>query len=131
MRRILILFTLALVLLTACGGAADEDPAASLCAALTELNATGPQIAALGDVADLAQIVQLGSAMDENWRSLAKAVDGMDEATQTTFSSFDDKYDGIPAITQETEMAVARKSLDAKNTIITDTYNALYPENCP
>ncbi len=114
--------------LAACGG--GEDPAVAFCSALTELNETAPTIAALGEAADLAQIVQLGAALDNNWRDLAGAVDQMDEATQTAFAPYNDEYDGIPAITQETAMPVARATLEAKNTIVTAAYNELYSGQC-
>jgi hypothetical protein len=132
MRRnlmITLLIVLAAAALVACGGS-DEDPAVAFCSALTELNETGPTIAALGEAADLAQIVQLGSAMDNNWRDLSSAATGMDDATQAAFAPYDEQYTSIPAITQETAMAVARTSLDAKNAIATEAYAELYPANC-
>ena len=116
------------LLLAACGS--NEDPSVAFCAALTELNEAGPTIAALGEAADLAQIVQLGAAMDNNWQDLSSATEDMDEATQAAFAPHDENYTSIPAITQETAMPVARTTLDAKNVIATDAYNELYPANC-
>lgn len=125
----LLLAALLGLLLVACGGS-DEDPAVAFCAALTELSETSPTIAALGEAADLAQIVQLGAAMDNNWQNLSSAAEDMGEATQTAFAPHDALYTAIPAITQETAMVAARTSLDAKNAIATDAYNELYPANC-
>jgi hypothetical protein len=119
---------LSIILLAACGG--NEDPAVAFCDALTELNETAPTIAALGEAADLAQIVQLGTAMDNNWMALSNATEAMDEATQATFAPFNEQYTSIPAITQETAMPVARASLEAKNAIATEAYAALYAGNC-
>ena len=123
-----LLGVMLLLLLAACGE--SEDPAVVFCDALTELSETGPAIAALGDVADLAQIVQLGSAMDNNWQALSSAVEQLDDATQAAFAPYDDLYTSIPAITQEMAMPVARTSLDAKNAIVTDAYDEFYPELC-
>jgi hypothetical protein len=115
--------------LVGCGGT-DEDPTVAYCAALTELDQTSPTIAALGEAADLAQIVQLGAAMDNNWMNLNSAVEKLDDATQAAFAPYDDQYTAIPAITQETAMAVARASLDAKNGIAMNAYAELYPLHC-
>jgi hypothetical protein len=127
-QRIFILVTMLVLLLTACGS--NEDPSIAFCDALTELSETGPTIAALGDAADLAQIVQLGAAMDNNWQNLSSAVEEMDDATQTAFAPYSELYTSIPAITQETALPVARTSLDAKNAIATDVYNEFYPSHC-
>ena len=129
-RKISLFLGLMGLLLAACSGGEDQDPSVAFCSALSELIETGPTIDALGEVADLAQIVQLGNAMDTNWQALSNAAEGMDDATQTAFASFDEPYTAIPAITQETAMPVARTSLDAKNAIVADAYNALYPGNC-
>jgi hypothetical protein len=122
------LVTLSVLILSACGG--GEDPAVAFCDALTELNETAPTIAALGDTADLAQIVQLGTAMDNNWQALSSAAEELDDTIQTTFAPYDELFTSIPAITQETAMPVARTSLDAKNDIATEAYSELYPGNC-
>ena len=127
-RMIALLAALLGLLLAACGS--SEDPSVAFCGALTELSETSPTIAALGEAADLAQIVQLGAAMDNNWQNLSSAAEDMDEATQTAFAPHDENYTSIPAITQETAMPVARTSLDAKNVIATDAYNELYPGHC-
>lgn len=127
-RMILLFATMLGLLLVACGG--SEDPSIALCEALTELSDTGPAIAALGEAADLAQIVQLGAAMDNNWMNLSSAVEEMDDTTQSTFAPYDELYTAIPAITQETAVPVARSSLDAKNAIASEVYNELYPGNC-
>jgi hypothetical protein len=119
-----------LVLFLAACGAASEEPSVAFCDALTEINETGPTIAALGDVADLAQIVQLGAALDNNWNDLSSAAEQMDNATQLAFAPYDTQFTAIPAITQETAMPIARSSLDAKNAIATEAYNALYPGQC-
>lgn len=126
--KISILVSIFVLSLAACGG--DEDPTVAFCAAMTELNEVGPTIAALGEVADLAQIVQLGATMDNSWKDLSSAAEKMDDATQTAFAPFNEQYTAIPAITQETAMPVARTSLDAKNAIATETYNELYPGRC-
>jgi hypothetical protein len=132
MRRILlivILTALAVVALVACGGE-EADPAVAFCGALTELNETGTTIVGLGEVADVAQIVQLGAAMDNNWRNLSSAAEDMDDSTQSAFAPYDEQYTSIPAITQETALPVARASLEQKNSIATEAYSALYPANC-
>lgn len=126
--KISFLVALLVLIVAACSG--GEDPTVAFCDAMTELNETGPTIAALGEAADLAQIVQLGAAMDNNWRDVSSAVERLDEATQTAFAPYDEQYTAIPAITQETAMPVARTSLDAKNAIATEAYNALYPGLC-
>lgn len=126
---VFIMVALMAFALAACGG--GEDPAVAFCEALTELNETAPTIAALGNAADLAQIVQLGTALDNNWQALAGATEDMDAATQTAFAPYDAQFTAIPAITQETAMPVARTSLDAKNAIATEAYNELYPAQCP
>lgn len=131
MKKILLvsmMVALSLFILTACGG--GEDPAVAFCDALTELNKTAPTIAALGDAADLAQIVQLGAALDNNWQALSSSAAKMDDAIQAAFAPYDQQFTAIPAITQETAMAIARNSLDAKNAIATETYNELYPGQC-
>ena len=120
---------LAMALLAACSSA-QQDPSEAFCGALTELNDTGATIAALGEVADSAQIVQLGSAMDNNWQNLASAAEDMDAAVQTAFAPYDEQYTAIPAITQETALPVARESLDTKNEIATGAYDELYPGSC-
>jgi hypothetical protein len=125
---ILIVAVLLALGLAACDG--GEDPAVAFCEALTELNETAPTIAALGDAADLAQIVQLGTALDNNWQALSSAAEKMDDATQSAFAPFDEQYTAIPAITQETAVPVARASLDAKNAIASETYSELYPGQC-
>ena len=130
MKTHLKLFILALMLVlvvAACGG---EDPTAAFCNAMTEMNETSPTIAALGDVTEILQIVQLGTAMDNNWSNISRAVKELDEAIQTTFAPFEEQYTAIPAITQETALPVARASLDAKNAIATEAYNELYPDLC-
>jgi hypothetical protein len=132
MRRILLfvlLTALAVVALVACGGE-EADPAVAFCAALTELNETGTTIVGLGEVADVAQIVQLGAAMDNNWRDLSSAAEDMDDSTQSDFAPYDEQYTSIPAITQETALPIARASLEQKNSIATEAYSALYPANC-
>ncbi len=126
--KISILVSIFVLSLAACGS--DEDPTVAFCAAMTELNEVGPTIAALGEVADLAQIVQLGATMDNSWKDLSSAAEKMDDATQTAFAPFNEQYTAIPAITQETAMPVARTSLDAKNAIATEAYNELYPGRC-
>ena len=126
--KLIILVAMGVLLFAACGG--GEDPTVAFCDAMTELTADGPTIAALGEAADLAQIVQLGAAMDNNWRDVSSAVEDLDDATQTAFAPFDEQFTSIPAITQETAMPVARTSLEAKNAIATETYNALYPDRC-
>jgi hypothetical protein len=126
--KISLLAAMLALLLAACGG--GEDPTVAFCDAMTELNDDGSTIAALGEVADLAQIVQLGTAMDNNWQTLASAVERMDDATQTAFAAYDEQFTSIPSITQETALPVARTSLDAKNAIATEAYNALYPDRC-
>lgn len=127
--RIISLFLALLsLLLVGCGG--GEDPSVAFCDALTELSNTGPTIAALGEVVDMIQIIQLGNAMDTDWQSLSSAAEKMDDATQSAFAPYDELYTAIPAITQETAAPVARSSLDAKNAIITDAYNELYPGQC-
>ena len=128
LRKTFLLGVMLVLFLAACSE--SVDPSVAFCDALTELSETGPAIAALGDVADLAQIVQLGTAMDNNWQALSSAVEELDDATQTAFASYDDLYTSIPAITQEMAMPVARTSLDAKNAIVTDAYNAFYPALC-
>jgi hypothetical protein len=128
MLSIYLIVALSVLMLTACGG--GEDPAVAFCAALTELNETAPTIAALGDAADMAQIVQLGTAMDSNWQTLSKSAEDMSDATQTAFAPYDELYTAIPAITQETALPVARTSLEAKNDIVIEAYNELYPGNC-
>ena len=131
MRSRQLMFLLAAVLvmfLAGCG--ANEDPTTKFCDALTVISETGPTIAALGEVADLAQIVQLGATMDNGWKDLSRAVEDMDEATQTAFAPYNEQYTSIPAITQETAAIVARSSLDAKNAIITNVYNEFYPTQC-
>lgn len=129
-KTVLILIVAALIALglAACDG--GEDPAVAFCAALTELNETAPTIAALGDAAEMIQIVQLGTALDNNWQALSSAAEKMDDATQSTFAPFDEQYTAIPAITQETAVPVARASLDAKNAIASETYSELYPGQC-
>ncbi|MFO7661475.1 MAG: hypothetical protein R6X18_02655 [Chloroflexota bacterium] len=128
--KISMIAALLVLLLAACGGA-SEEPSVAFCDALNEINETGPTIAALGDVADLAQIVQLGATMDNNWKDLSSAVERMDVTIQQTFGPYDTQYLEVPAITQETAIPVARSLLDTKNAIATDAYNALYPGNCP
>ncbi len=124
----LCMLTLMLVLVVAaCGG---EDPTVAFCNAMTEMNETSSTIAALGEVADMLQIVQLGSAMDNNWNNISRAVRQLDEATQAAFAPFEEQYTAIPAITDETAAPVARASLDAKNAIATEAYNELYPGLC-
>lgn len=116
--------------LVGCGGT-GEDPTVAFCGALTELNETSPTIAALGEAADLAQIVQLGAAMDNNWMDLTNAVEQLDDATtQAAFAPYDEQYTAIPAITQETAMVAARTTLDAKNAIAMNAYAELYPMHC-
>lgn len=124
-----IALVLMLLLLAACGGT-DTDPSVAFCDALDELQKTSPTIAALGEEADLAQIVQLGSAIDNNWMSLTSATERMDDATQAAFAPYDTQFTAIPAITQETAMAVARTTLEAKNTIANEAYTELYPSRC-
>lgn len=126
--KISLVMAVMVLLLAACGE--SEDPSVAFCAALTELNEVGPTIAALGEVADLAQIVQLGAALDNSWKNLSSAVEQMDASVQTSFAPYDELYTSIPAITQETAMPIARSSLDAKNAIATDAYNELYPAHC-
>lgn len=127
--RIVSLFLALLsLLLVGCGG--SEDPSVAFCDALTELSNTGPTIAALGEVVDMIQIIQLGNAMDTDWQSLSTAAEKMDDATQSAFAPYDELYTAIPAITQETAAPVARSSLEAKNAIIMDAYNELYPGQC-
>lgn len=128
-RTISILAAILMMALAACGGG-GEDPAVAFCDALTELHDAGPTIAALGEAADLAQIVQLGAAMDNNWNALSSAAEDMDDTVQTAFAPYDEQYTSIPAITQETPMAVARTSLDAKNAIATETFDEFYPGQC-
>lgn len=131
MKRTLLVFVLAALLvlgLAACGG--GEDPTVAFCSALTELNETAPTIAALGEAATLAQIVQLGAALDNSWKDLSSAVEQMDDATQAAFAPYDEQYTAIPAITQETAMPVARASLEAKNAIVTAAYSELYAGQC-
>lgn len=131
MKRTLLVFILAALLilgLAACGG--GEDPTVAFCSALTELNETAPTIAALGEAATLAQIVQLGAALDNSWKDLSSAVEQMDDATQAAFAPYDEQYTAIPAITQETAMPVARASLEAKNAIVTAAYSELYAGQC-
>ncbi len=129
-KKVLVFIVAALLafLLAACDG--GEDPAVAFCEALTELNETAPTIAALGNAADLAQIVQLGTALDNNWQALSSAAEKMDDATQTAFAPYDELYTAIPAITQETAAPVARASLDAKNAIAGEVYSELYPGQC-
>lgn len=127
-RNVSLFLGLLSLLLVACGSA--EDPSIAFCDALTESSETAPTIAALGDEADMVQIVQLGNAMDTDWQALSSAAGKMDDATQTAFAPYDDLYTAIPAITQETAALAARSSLDAKNAIITDAYNELYPAHC-
>ena len=123
-----IMVMLMVLVLTACNS--GEDPTVAFCDALTELKETAPTIAALGDAADLAQIVQLGAAMDNNWKSLASAVEDMDTAVQSAFAPYDEQFTSIPAITQQMAVPVARTSLDAKNSIAAETYSELYPGQC-
>jgi hypothetical protein len=125
---IFILTSMLVLFVVACGG--GEDPTVAFCDAMTELNEAGSTIAALGEVADLPQIVQLGTAMDNNWIAVSSAVEQLDEATQTAFAPYDEQYTAIPAITQETAMPIGRTSLDAKNAIATEAYNELYPGLC-
>jgi len=125
--KILILTSILVLVVTACGG---EDPTVAFCNAMTEMNETSSTIAALGEVADMLQIVQLGSAMDNNWNNISRAVRQLDEATQAAFAPFEEQYTAIPAITQETALPIARASLDAKNAIATEAYNELYPGLC-
>lgn len=129
-KTVLILIVTALMALglAACDG--GEDPTVAFCEALTELNETAPTIATLGDAADLAQIVQLGTALDNNWQALSSAAEKLDDATQAAFAPFDEQYTAIPAITQETAVPVARASLDAKNAIASETYGEFYPVQC-
>jgi hypothetical protein len=132
MRRILLFVlvtALAVVALVACGGE-EADPTVAFCNALTELNETGTTIVGLGEVADLAQIVQLGAAMDNNWQNLSSAAEDMDDSIQSAFAPYDEQYTSIPAVTQETALPVARTSLEQKNSIATEAYSALYPANC-
>jgi hypothetical protein len=131
MKRTLLVFVAAGLLLwslTACGG--GEEPAVAFCSALSELNETAPTIAALGEAATLAQIVQLGAAMDNNWQDLSRAAEGMDDTTQAVFAPYDEQYTAIPAITQQAAMPVARASLEAKSTIVTAAYDELYAGRC-
>jgi hypothetical protein len=123
-----VLMMLAVLLLAACGS--EEDPAVAFCQALTELNETGPTISALGEAADENQIIQLGTAMANNWQDLTSATEQMDDAVQATFAPYNEQFTAIPAITQETAMPVARTTLDAQNAIAMDAYAALYPGNC-
>lgn len=126
--KISLMVVLMVLLLAACGE--SEDPSVAFCAALTELNEVGPTIAALGEVADLAQIVQLGAALDNSWKNLSSAVEKMDVSVQTAFAPYNELYTSIPAITQETAMPIGRSSLDAKNAIATDAYDEFYPVHC-
>lgn len=126
--KISVLVSIFVLSLAACGS--SEDPTVAFCTAMTELNEVGPTIATLGEVADLAQIVQLGATMDNSWKDLSSAAEKMDDATQTAFAPYNEQYTAIPAITQETAMPVARTSLDAKNAIATEAYNELYPSRC-
>jgi hypothetical protein len=126
--RLSVPVVLLLLLLAACGG--NADPSVAFCDSLNELQETAPTIAALGDAADLAQIVQLGAAMDNNWKSLSSAAEKMDDATRTAFAPHDAQYTAIPAITQETALPVARASLETKNTIANEAYTELYPSHC-
>lgn len=125
---VFIAASLITLMLVACDG--GEDPTVAFCDALTELNETAPTIAALGDAADLAQIVQLGAAMDNNWKSLSSAVEDMDTAVQSAFAPYNEQFTSIPAITQQMAVPVARTSLDAKNSIAAETYSELYPGQC-
>lgn len=125
---VFLMAALTAFVLAACGG--GEDPVVSFCNALTEVNEVAPKIAALGDAADPAQIVQLGNALDTSWQTLVSATKKMDDATQTAFAPYDEGYTAIPAITQETAAPVARGSLDAKNVIASQAYSALYPGQC-
>jgi hypothetical protein len=131
MKRFLI-YLMTVVMLSLLLGActSQEDPTVAFCAALTELDETGSTIAGLGEVADGAQIVQLGSAMENNWRDLESATKQMDDSVQATFAPYNEQFTAIPAITQETAMPVARTTLDAQNAIATEAYAALYPGNC-
>lgn len=132
MKRMLSVFVVAALLglaLAACGG--GEEPVVAFCNALSELNETSPTIAALGEAADLAQMVQLGAAMDNNWQDLTRAVGQMDEATQMAFAPYAEQYTAIPAITQETAMPAARAALEAKNAIVIAAYDELYTGQCP
>ena len=125
----LLLMLIASLILAACGG--GEDPTVAFCDALTEMTETAPTIAALGAAADLAQIVQLGNAMDTNWQSLNKATEKLGNPdVQAAFDPYDTAYTSIPAITQEMAMPVARATLDMKNQIATEVYAELYPANC-
>lgn len=126
--KISVLVSIFVLSLAACGS--SEDPTVAFCTAMTELNEVGPTIATLGEVADLAQIVQLGATMDNSWKDLSSAAEKMDDATQTAFAPYNEQYTAIPAITQETAMPVTRTSLDAKNAIATEAYNELYPSRC-
>ena len=131
MRTILrcsLLAGLLVLALAACGG--GEDPAVAFCAALDDLQESAPVIATLGDAADPAQIVQLGAALDNAWQDLAHAAKGLDEATQTAFTPYDEQYTAIPAITQETALGTARASLDAKNAIAGQVYGQFYAGQC-
>lgn len=124
----LLLMLIASLVLAACGG--KEDPTVAFCDALTEMTSTSPTIAALGEAADLAQIVQLGNAMDTNWQTLRQSAKGLDTTVQTAFAPYDESYTSIPAITQEMAMAVARATLDSKNQIAIDSYGELFAANC-
>lgn len=123
-----IMIALIIATLAACGG--GEDPAVAFCDALTEIHDTGPTIAALGEAADLAQIVQLGNAMGTNWQEMSRATEDMDADVQAAFAPYDEQFTAIPAITQETAMPVARASLDAMNGIAMQAYDELYAPNC-
>lgn len=124
-----VVLVLLLLLLAACGGG-NADPSVAFCDVLDELQKTSPTIAALGEDADLAQIVQLGSAIDNNWMSLASTTEKMDDATQAAFAPYNTQYTAIPAITQETAMAVARATLETKDTLANEVYTELYPSHC-
>lgn len=131
MKRTLLVFVGVVLLalgLAACGG--GEDPEVAFCAALAGLKETSPQITALGELATLAQIVQLGAALDNGWKDLSSAVEKMDDATQAAFAPYNEQFEAIPAITQETAMPVARASLEAKNSVVTAAYDELYAGQC-
>lgn len=133
MTRKAVLWTTFLVLtmamLVACGG--GGDPQAVFCENLAQVNETASAVATLDNAADIAQMVQLGAAIENDWKNVTSSAERLDNtALQASVAVYNDQFDDIPSVTQETLPAVARQTLDTMASVAQSAYNELYGPNC-
>lgn len=131
-RAIVQLMALAglILLLAACGGNETTD-ITKLCTDLAQLNETASAVGRLDNNANIAQMVQLGAGIENDWNNVSTTVEKLgDPAIQAAFAPYDQIFTGIPSVTQETSPAVARQTLDAMSAVAADVYSQLYPPNC-